>query len=145
MGFKIGKGSSIHLGAKFNCAKNLEIGKDCTINQHCWLDNRGRILIKDNVSISPHVKIVTADHEVKSLTFEGRNRTILIEEHCFLGVESLILGGVILSTGTIIGAKSLINKSTQPFGIYYGIPASLKGKRDENTINYSASYVRWFH
>lgn len=145
MEFKIGKGSSVHLGTKFNCAKNLTIGSNCTVNQYCRLDNRGGIYIDDNVSISPYTKIITADHDIKSLTLEGRNRPVLIEKHCFLGTESLILGGVTLSTGTVIGAKSLINKSTQPFGIYYGIPASLKGKRDENTINYSASYVRWFH
>lgn len=145
MGFKIGKGSSIHIGTKFNCAKNLEIGINCTINQYCRLDNRGGIFIKNNVSISPYVKIITADHDIYTLNLEGRNKPIVIEDYCFLGIDCLILAGVNLAKGTVVGAKSLINKSTEPFDIQYGIPAKLKGKRSKDSINYNASYLRWFH
>lgn len=144
MGFRIGKGSSIHLGTKFNCSKNLIIGNNCTINQYCRLDNRGGIFIKDNVSISPYVKIITADHDINTKSLDGRNKNVFIEDYSFLGADCLVLGGVNIAKGTVIGARALVIKSTEDFGIYYGVPATIKGKRDRNTIDYNASYKRWF-
>src|SRR5690606_461871 len=138
MGFKIGRGSSIHLGTKFNCVKNLEIGSNCTINQHCRIDNRGGIIIKDNVSISPYVKILTADHDINSIDFKGRTSSVIINNYVFIGSDCMILGGANLAEGCVIGAKALINNSTEPYGIYYGIPGKIKGYRKKG-LNYTAS------
>lgn len=143
MKFKIGSGSSIHIGTKFNCAKNLEIGINCTINQYCCLDNRGGIFIKDNVSISPHVKIITADHFINSTEFLGRNRPVYIETNVYIGFDALILGNTTLGEGSIIGARSLVTKDTDPFGVYFGIPCTKRGERN-NELLYNASYKRWF-
>lgn len=144
MGFEIGKGSSIHLGCKFNCAKNFSIGRNSTINQDCWIDNRGGINIGDNVSISPYVKLITADHDVNHPSCIGRNREIIIENHVFIGSDAMILGGVEMKSGSVLGSKSLLTKSTEPFGIYFGIPAKIKSNRP-NDLNYSGSFKRWFH
>lgn len=144
MGFKIGKGSSIHLGTKFNSTKNLTIGNNCTVNQYCRLDNRGGIFIKDNVSISPYVKIITADHDIHSSAFIGRNSPVIINDFVFIGSDSMILPGVKLYEGVVIGAKSLVSKDTEPYGIYYGVPAKLNGYRNKE-LNYNTAYKRWFH
>ena len=145
MKFEIGENSSIHLGVKFNCAKNFIMGNNSTINQDCRIDNRGSIIIGDNVSISPQVKILTADHDIKSPSLEGRNRPINIHDYCFLGTDCIILGGINLAKGTVVSAGALLTKSTEVFGIYQGVPAIKKGQRSSETINYSSSYKRWFH
>jgi acetyltransferase-like isoleucine patch superfamily enzyme len=144
MGFKIGKGSSIHIGCKFNAARLFELGLNSTINQFCRLDNRGGIFIGDNVSISPYAKLLTADHNINHPECTGRNRKIVIDDYVFIGSDAMVLGGVEMKKGSVLAAKSLLTKSTKPFGIYMGIPAYYKSDRNE-TINYSGSYVRWFN
>lgn len=144
MKFKIGKGSSIHLGCKFTAVTEFSMGKNSTLNQYCRIDNRGGITIRDNVSVSPCVSLITADHDVHSIDCAGRQNTIIINDHVFIGSDAMVLPGVIMEKGSVLGAKSLLTKSTTKFGIYTGLPAQLKANR-RTDLNYQASYIRWFH
>ena len=143
MGFKIGAGSSVHLGCKFNVARHFTLGTNSTINQNCHLDNRGGIVIGNNVSISPFVAMVTADHEMNSPHFEGRVGKISIEDFAFIGYGALILKNILIRQGGVISARSVLTKDTDAFSIYAGIPAKKIGERNRE-LAYSASYKRLF-
>ncbi len=144
MKFQIGKGSSVHLGCKFTAVTEFYMGKNSTVNQYCRMDNRGGISIKDNVSISPCVNLITADHDIHARDCLGRQKEILIKDHVFIGSDAMVLPGVIMEEGSVLGAKSLLTKSTIAFGIYTGLPAQLKANR-RTDLDYQTSYIRWFH
>ncbi|RYY07625.1 MAG: acyltransferase [Sphingobacteriaceae bacterium] len=144
MKFKIGKGSSIHLGCKFNAVTEFNMGKNSTVNQFCKIDNRAGIYIGDNVSISPYVNLITADHDIQAIDFIGRQKQIIINNYVFIGSDAMILPGVVMETGSVLGAKSLLTKSTIAYGIYAGLPAQLKSNR-RTDLDYQTSYIRWFH
>ncbi|RYY07163.1 MAG: acyltransferase [Sphingobacteriaceae bacterium] len=144
MKFEIGVGSSVHLGCKFTAVTEFSMGKNSTINQYCRIDNRGGIYIGNNVSISPIVSLITADHDVYTHDCSGRQKSITINDYVFIGSDAMILPGADMETGSVLAAKSLLNKPTLSYGIYAGIPASYKAKRPEN-LDYSGSYIRWFH
>lgn len=144
MNFSIGIGSSIHIGCKFNTSGDLSIGIDCTINQFCRLDNRGGIKIGNNVSISPYTKLLTADHDINHPQCIGRDRPIELNDYVFIGSDAMVLGGVQMAEGSVLGAKSLLTKSTEAYGIYVGVPAFYKAKRNSQ-LAYSAAYARWFN
>lgn len=56
-------------------------------------------------------------------------KEVIIEKHVVIGTGSTILPGVKISEGCAIGAMSLINKDTEPWGIYVGIPCErIKGR-----------------
>lgn len=146
MNFKIGKRSTIHLGCTFTSLDKFILGNDSTINQFCSLDNRGHIEIGNSVSISPHVKIITANHRLRNYSSFSQISMdkIVIEDFCFLGYDSMILQGVVCTHGSVIGAKSVVTRSTEKNSIYFGVPAKLFGYRDEDSV-YFARYERWFH
>lgn len=144
MKFKIGRGSSIHLGCQFTSVTEFHMGQNSTINQFCRLDNRGVIKIGNNVSISPYVNLVTADHDIHAVDLEGRQKEIVIKDYVFIGSDAMVLPGVTMEEGSVLGAKSLLTKSTDAFGIYTGLPAKLRANR-RTDLNYQTSYVRWFH
>ena len=144
MRFSIAEGASIHLGCRFTNVETFSLGENSTINQYCHLDNRGYIEIGNNVSISNKCAFVTADHIVNSNSFEGRNRSIYIEAHAFIGYGAVVLGGVSIKEGVVIGAHSVVTKTTEPFKIYHGIPAKECGKRTKE-LNYDTKYRRLFH
>lgn len=61
-------------GLWLDCRGHLAIGENSVINQRCRLDARGGLIIGANVSISPEVHILSADHDVSSIDFSGRTR-----------------------------------------------------------------------
>lgn len=54
---------------------------------------------------------------------------IVIEDDVWIGQGCTIMSGVHLAKGTIVGAKSVVTKSTAPYSIVCGAPAQCKGYR----------------
>ena len=143
LGFEIGVGSNIFMGAWFDTKKNFRIGKNSIINQKCRLDNRGGLTIGDNVSISAEVCILTADHDLQSPLFIGRCRPVTIEDYVFVGTRAIVLPGVTLGKGCAVAAGAVVTKDVEPFTIVGGVPARHIGNRNEG-LNYECYYPRSF-
>jgi maltose O-acetyltransferase len=139
MKINIGHGSSMHMNI-FIFSGRILIGNCTTINRRCFLDGRGSICIGDNVSISPEVHLITADHDINSSTFEYRQKEIIISDYVFIGSRATILPGVKIGKGAIICAGAVVTKDIEEYGIYAGIPANKVGNRNKN-LNYTCD---WF-
>jgi acetyltransferase-like isoleucine patch superfamily enzyme len=59
---------------------------------------------------------------------------VLMEEHANIGAGAIVLPGVTLAEGSVLGALSLIGKSTQPWTIYGGVPAKPIKERQRDVI-----------
>jgi acetyltransferase-like isoleucine patch superfamily enzyme len=143
MVFNIGEGSSIFMGCKFDCAKGLTIGINSVINARCRLDSRGGLLIGDNVSISEEVIILTADHDMDTPNFAGRNKNVIIGDYVWIGTRAMILPGVNIGKGAVVAAGSVVTKNVNDFEVVGGIPAKFIKKRSEN-LYYKLYYQRVF-
>ena len=84
----------------------VKIGNNVTL----WSGNHigHHSVIGDNTFITSHV-VISGGVDV------GRN--------CFIGVNATVHDHVRLADYTLVGAASLINKDTEPYGVYIGIPA----------------------
>ena len=60
---------------------------------------------------------------------------VLLEKFVIIGANSVIFPGCVLKEGSAIGACSLVNRDTEPWGIYYGTPAKFKKKRKPISID----------
>jgi len=141
MGFGLGEHCSIHMHCSFDCAQNITIGNNSVINAKCRLDNRGRITIGENVSISQEVLILTADHDVNSAEFQGRNLAVSIEDYVWIGTRATILPGVTVGKGALIAAGAVVTKDVLPYTIVAGVPAKIIKMRRED-LNYKTEYRR---
>jgi acetyltransferase-like isoleucine patch superfamily enzyme len=139
LGIKIGKGSSIHMGAFFY-ENNLEIGENCCINRRCHLDCRGKIKIKDNVSISPECILITGSHDHNSSDFAYTSGDITLNSFVWLGTRVMILPNVEVGEGAVICAGAVVTKNVMPYQIVAGVPARVIGERNRN-LDYSN---KWF-
>lgn len=143
LGFEIGAQSNIFMGAWFDCKRNFVMGRESVINQNCRLDNRGGLVIGDRVSISSEVCILTADHDLRSANFDGRQRTVHIEDYVFIGTRAMILPGVTLGYACAVAAGSIITRDVAPYQIVAGIPARPIGERPHDLI-YNPRYSPYF-
>lgn len=66
---------------------------------------------------------------------------ILIKRHSIVGTSSVILPGVTLEEGTSVGAMSMITKSTEPWSIYFGIPAKRLKARSQDLLELEQRYL----
>jgi len=143
MKFTIENNAAIHLGVKFLARRNFKIGKYSVINQDCLIDNRGGITIGNNVTLSHRVQLVSADHNIHTDDFQGRSRPIVIEDFVFIGVSAIVLGGVTMEKGSVLGAGSVLTKSSGPKEVFIGIPAKYIIHR-ESSLVYQQDYKRIF-
>jgi acetyltransferase-like isoleucine patch superfamily enzyme len=61
---------------------------------------------------------------------------VLIGRHSIVGTGSVIVPGVALGEGTSVGALSLVMKSTDPWSVYFGIPARRLKARSRKLLQY---------
>jgi acetyltransferase-like isoleucine patch superfamily enzyme len=142
--YKIGNQSSIFMGTTFESPGRLTIGTASTVNRGCLLDSRGTLRIGDSVSISSGVTILTAEHDIHSSTFAGREEPVHVEDYVFIGTKAMILPGVVLGRGAVVAAGAVVTKNVAPYTIVGGVPARKLGDRSSN-LAYVVAYQRWLH
>lgn len=65
---------------------------------------------------------------------------VTIAKHCIIGSGCTILPGVTLAEGCSVGSMSLVNRSTEAWGIYAGIPARRIKDRSRKLLEYCAEF-----
>lgn len=126
-------GKNVTIGNYVLLKKGTVIGDNCFIDSYVLSSGENKIgnnvqiryqsiiargtVIEDNCFLCAGVKTVYLDHN------QGQVKGLRIKKDCFIGDNSVILGGVVVAENCVIGANSLVTRDTEPNGIYYGTPA----------------------
>lgn len=71
-----------------------------------------------------------------------RKAAVRIGRHVIIGAGSIVFPGVDLAEGCSVGAMTLVNKSTQPWGIYTGNPARRIKERKQDLLELEAQFLK---
>lgn len=85
----------------------------------------GEIYIGKGTWIASNVGIITSNHDVNNLENHEPGRSVIIGENCWIGMNSVVLPGVILGDNTIVGAGSIVTKSFKGDCVVAGNPAKI--------------------
>lgn len=143
-GMRIGKGSTIHCGAKFYNAKKIRIGKDTIIGEDVVLDGRDMLIIGDHVDIASEVMIYNAEHDIEDASFSATSEPVEIKDYAFIGPRAIILPGVTIGRGAVVGAGAVVTKNVEDFKIVGGVPAKEIGERTNRDPHYKLGRAAWF-
>lgn len=66
---------------------------------------------------------------------------VFLGEHVIIGAGSLVFPGVSVAEGCSVGALSLVNKSTESWGIYVGNPAKRVKERAKDLLKLEQRYL----
>lgn len=143
-GMKIGKGSTIHMGARLYCPDNIEIGEDSIIGEETVLDGRDKLIIGNHVDIASEVMIYNAEHDVRDPSFGAIKAAVKIEDYVFIGPRAIILPGVTIKKGAVVGAGAVVTKDVEVNSIVGGVPAKKIGERGVSNLNYRLGRAAWF-
>lgn len=144
VGMKIGKGSAIHMGARFYNPCNIEIGEDSIIGEGAVLDGRDKLIVGNHVDIASEVMIYNSEHDVNDLNFRAINAPVEISDYVFIGPRAIILPGVKIKKGAVVGAGAVVTKDVEEYAIVGGVPAKVIGERKNKNLNYRLGRAAWF-
>ena len=115
-GAYIGRNSIITWKLACRANKNLVIGNDCIVES--W-----------NIDLRSKVEICDNDKSFTTRFYPD----LKIEMYCWLCTGCIILPSVnTIAEGSVVGAYSVLTKSTIPMGVYAGNPAILKRLHNTN-------------
>lgn len=125
--------------------ENAEIGKYCSIADHC------RIGMADHstnrISTSPlFSKRINAckDSWVKQDSNEVVSRRVAIGNDVWIGSHALVLGGIKVGDGAVIGAGAVVTHDVLPYAIVGGVPAKTIRFRFDQHIISELLKVQWW-
>ena len=133
---KIGEGTYIW---QFSVVlAQAQIGRNCNINCHCFIEND--VIIGNNVTvksgvylwdglrigndvfIGPNVTFIN-DKVPRSKKYPEKFLITVIEDGASIGAGSIIMGGIKIAENSMIGAGSLVTKNIPANQLWYGNPA----------------------
>lgn len=82
-------------------------------NSGCYFQAFENITIGKNVWIAQNVGIITANHDLQNPELHTPGKPVIIGDKCWIGMNAVILPGVVLGENTIVGAGSIVTKSFQ--------------------------------
>lgn len=145
---KIGKGSTIHIGAIFYNPRNIIIDEDTIVGENTVLDGRAKLHIGSHVDIASEVMIYNAQHNIHAEHFAAVETVIkepvIIKDYVFIGPRAIILPGVTIGKGAVVGAGAVVTKDIADFAIVGGIPAKIIGERKNKDLHYKLGRAAWF-
>ena len=143
-GIKIGRGSTIHMGARFYDPHNIVIGEDTIVGEAVVLDGRDKLSIGNHVALATGVMIFNSQHEINYEFFSPSTAPVIIEDYVFIGPRVVIQPGVKIGRGAIVAAGAVVTKDVPSYAIVGGVPAKIIGERKLKELHYKLGRARWF-
>lgn len=131
---------------------NVHIGRNVHISVHCSITASSEWAVFEDFSglaMGCHVFTSSDDYSGESMTNptvpieyrKPKHGAVKIGRHVIVGATSVIFPGVNIADGCSIGAFSMVNKSTEPWGVYIGVPAKRVRERSMNLLALEYKYL----
>jgi len=107
-------------------SKKIHVGINSFIGRSgCYFQGAGYIYIGNYVRIATNVGILSSNHDLYDHN-KHHHKPIMIQDYCWIGMNSVILAGVELGTRTIVAAGAVVTKSfPEGFCVIGGNPAKI--------------------
>ena len=135
----IAKGASLEVDAfdvyagsriNVNAGAKLSLGSGY-MNHDCVIDCFDSISIGHHVVISERVVLRDSDnHTIKDMEAISSDESavtapIVIGDHVWVGMNTIVLKGVTIGEGAVVAAGSVVNKDIPPHCLVAGVPAKV--------------------
>ena len=131
-GSLIGEHSWLSIDSRDANQIRIKIGNIVCIGRRNTITSAGFLEIADFCMLAPNVYIGNADHIYETnhntpilLTGVVKNKTLVIEENCWFGINSFVNGNLTIGRGSVISGNSVVLKDVPPFSVVVGNPARI--------------------
>ncbi|MEO0795909.1 MAG: putative colanic acid biosynthesis acetyltransferase [Verrucomicrobiota bacterium] len=128
-GAQIGSGARVHRNVDIWAPWNLEMGAGSVIGPRTIVYSQGVISIGKRATVSQGSHLCAGTHDHNDPTFPLITKPIRIGDDAWVAAEVFVHPGVDIAEGCVIGARSVVTKSTSPWKVYSGFPAKFVSER----------------
>jgi acetyltransferase-like isoleucine patch superfamily enzyme len=107
---------------EFSFGYNMDVGDNCVVHRHVLLDDRGGIVIGNNVSVSDYANIYSHTHSIVDQR-DVTDAVTVLEDNVRITYHATVLAGVRVGCNGMVGAVAVATKDVRPYHVYVGIPA----------------------
>jgi acetyltransferase-like isoleucine patch superfamily enzyme len=107
---------------EFSFGYNMEVGDNVVVHRHVLLDDRGGIVLGNNVSVSDYANIYSHTHSIVDQR-DVTDATTVLEDGVRITYHATVLAGVHVGEQGMVGAMAVATKDVRPYHVYVGIPA----------------------
>ena len=120
--------------ARLHRIKGVQMGKNVWIGEEVYIDNEYPFLIflEDNVEIAAYSMIMAHSRDLHMLRpgmyvsdLGYPPSPVRIKKGAWLGLHSIVLGGVTIGEGAVIAAGAVVTKDVPDFALAGGVPAKV--------------------
>ena len=119
---RVGENFKAFQHVEFSFGYNLEVGDNVVIHRHVLLDDRGGILIGNNVSVSDYANIYSHTHSIIDAR-DVTNAVTVLDDGVRITYHATVLAGVHVHCQGMVGAVAVATKDVRPYHVNVGIPA----------------------
>jgi len=141
-------GNHVAIDSYFYCTTQVKLGNYIHITPFVSVigGKKGEFIMEDFTTVAAGCRIICGSEEYLGEGLVGPTvpekyhdklniKPVIIEKFASLGTNVVVMPGVTIAEGSVVGANSLVTKSTEPWGIYYGSPAKfVKPRQKEKMI-----------
>lgn len=91
-----------------------------------WQAHNAHITIGANCFVAPNVGIITTNHSVENPSVSVLGKDIVLSDYCWIGMNAVILPGVVLGPHCTVAAGAVVTKSFEDgYCVLAGVPAKV--------------------
>jgi len=124
---------------------SIYIGRRVHVAENVVISGGGHVVIEDYVGIARNVSIYShSEAIVGGKRMSGpmipesqkgmKTAKVKISKDAFIGVNAVILPGVVIGQGAIVGPNAVVTKNVGDWEIVFGAPAKVVGRRPKVTV-----------
>lgn len=118
----VGKNFKCFHFAEVSYGYRLEVGDNVVVHRNVLLDDRGGIVLGDDVSIADYASVFSHTHSIEDIGDVTTARTVL-ENGARITYGAVVLAGVHVGEEGMVGARAVATRDVRPYHVNVGIPA----------------------
>jgi len=127
----IATNTTLHKEPKLIIGNRVHIGAYAVITAANEIRIGNNVLMSERVTILDHIHDYTDNTKAvidQPIVSKGK---IIIEDDCFIGINSAIIGGVKIGKHVVIGANSVVTHDIPEYSVVAGSPAKIIKRYDK--------------
>lgn len=121
--------ANVYPSANIWYPKNLILGEDSTLGPKVNVYNQGLVVIGKRAIISQGAHICASTHNYNDALHPLILAPIAIGDDVWICAEAFIGPNVVIDKGCVIGARAVLTKNTEEWGVYAGNPCKRVNER----------------